>query len=215
MTDSFGELRWFFVIRWMFMLGAVCFLSGCHRPPQPVEWTAQEVALAEEDEGDALFEACLEALRAHGFKIDRVDRRAGLITTFPVTSQQFFEFWRHDVDTAYDLMEASLDTVRRRVEVRLLGETDPLHKKLVVTVFREKFSTPDRQYNTSAAAFRVFGRSLPATTGEPIVPERDNLWLPAGRDGVLERRLIDQITECLFARVAGAPEASPAPAVEG
>ena len=185
--------------RWTLSVLALCALHGCQRPARPVQLTVQDITLSSEGEYDALFEACLDTLRAQRFKLDRVDARAGIITTFPITSQQAFEFWRKDVHTAYDLMEATLLTIRRRVEIQLLREGDALPHELVVSVYRERFSTPDRQYNTSAAAFRVYSRSLPSTAGRRIVPERDNAWLPAGRDGVLERRLIDEITEHAFA----------------
>ncbi len=182
------------------MLLVICALNGCHHPAPPVELTTQEIALSNAGEYEILFDACLDTLRDHRFKLDRVDRHEGTITTFPVTSQQFFEFWRNDVYTAYDLVEASLLTIRRRVEIRLLGQGSPLHKKLVITVHRERFSTPDRQYNTSAAAFRVYSRSLPSTSGEIVVPKRDDVWLEAGRDGIAEQRLINEITERVFAR---------------
>jgi hypothetical protein len=191
----------------------VCTLNGCHAPPRPVELTAQDITLTDTDDYDVLFETCLEVLRVHGYKLDRVDQRAGLITTFPITSQQFFEFWRDDVETAYDVMEASLLTIRRRAEIQVLGEAEGSDHRLVVSVYREKLSTPDRQYNSSAAAFRVFSRTLPSTAGKTIVPERDDVWLPAGRDGLLERRLIREITGRAFAREWRAPVETTEPAV--
>ena len=196
---------------------SICALSGCHQPVPPVELTVQDITLADEDERDALFEACLDTLRDHRFKLDRVDRRAGIITTFPVTSQQAFEFWRNDVDTAYDVMEATLSTIRRRADIRLLGDADQRHTRLVVAVYRERFSTPDRQYNTSAAALRVFSRSLPSTAGREIIPARDDVWFQAGRDGALERRLLREIAGrfCTGARPScgeTSEPAAPAPA---
>jgi len=190
----------------MLMLLAASVLSGCHQPLRPLEPTSQDIALTGEGEYEALLDTCLDVLRDYRFKLDRVDRRLGVITTLPTTSQQVFEFWRDDVNTTYDLMEATLLTIRRRVEIQLHGEGDPSRRTLVVNVYREKFSTPDRQYNTSSAAFRVFSRTLPSTEGETIVPERDNVWFPAGRDGMLERRLIEEITGRLY---VGGPD-SPA-----
>jgi hypothetical protein len=194
-------------------------LPGCHRPPAPVELTEYAVTLAGADEYDALFDVCLDALREQGFQPDRLDRRQGVITTFPITSQQYFEFWRRDVATAYDLMEASLATIRRRVEIRFDGGAEAPDQKLVVTVQRERLSTPDRQYNSSAAAYRVFGRVLPSTTGKTIVPARDDVWVPLGRDEALERRLLDAITAKTFAGTwrsspASEPAAADAPNLE-
>ena len=64
----------------------------------------------------------------------------------------------------------------------------------MVKVLRERFSTPDRQYNSSGAAFLVYSQSLPATTGKPVVPSRDEYWIDDGRDGEMEERLMREIT---------------------
>ena len=190
--------------RTMFLLAMVA-LAGCHQSAPPFELTAQEFSLSGPDDRDAIFEACLEVLRVHRFKLDRVDRLGGVVSTFPVTSQSFFEFWRNDVTTHYDRTEATLRTVRRRVEIRLTDAADRQHKKLIVTVHRERFSTPDRQYNSAAAAFRVFSSGLPSTAGTTIVPARDNVWIPAGRDGAFEQKLLREITARMFTGNAGQP----------
>ena len=96
-------------------LVAMAALCGCHRAEPPVELTSQNLEFADKQEYEAFFEQCVDVLRRYGFELDRVDKLAGVITTFPETSEHFFEFWRRDVDTSYDWLESSLTTIRRRV----------------------------------------------------------------------------------------------------
>ena len=175
------------------ILLAVFAVTGCHRAVRPTEPAVQRVHLVEEADMDRLWEAALHVLRDHRFPLDRVDRRSGSITTLPVTSQAFFEFWRHDVDTAYDLMEATLRTVRRSARVQVDRWEDAAEAELTVTVRQETFATPERQYNSSASSLRIFGDSLPGVRGERRLTREDDYWIDVGRDGAMERRLLEHI----------------------
>lgn len=101
---------------------ALLVLAGCQRPIPPTEPTQARLVLADEAESDRAWEACQAVLRDYRFRLDRVDRRAGIITTLPETSQSFFEFWRHDVDTPFDFAEATLRTVRRTAVVEWVAD---------------------------------------------------------------------------------------------
>ncbi|MHC4063695.1 MAG: hypothetical protein ACYSUQ_04535 [Planctomycetota bacterium] len=181
-------------MRRVLAIGAVAlFAAGCHRPLQPGEPTAQQAYVADEAGFDRLWASCQEVLRRHRFRLDRVDRRSGTITTLPETSQSFFEFWRHDVDTAFDLMEATMRTVRRKATVQVDREAADPTTRVAVTVQRETFATPERQFNSSAAALRVFGEELPGVSGEPYLSRADDYWIDDGRDGAMEQRMLDRI----------------------
>ena len=132
-------------------------------------------------------------LRRHRFELARVDRRGGVITTYPVTSQSIFEFWRHDVDTSFDLMESTLRAVRRQATVQISSDPDEPASRLEVTVRRSTLASPERQYNGSSSALRVFGEELPGVRGEPDLSRKDNYWIDDGRDGAMERRLLERI----------------------
>ncbi len=168
-------------------------LAGCHRPAQPTEVTVRQVYLADTGGYDRVWESCQEVLRRHRFELDRVDRRGGVITTHPVTSQSFFEFWRHDVDTAFDLMESTLRAVRRQAIVRITSDPDDAVSRLEVTVRRSTLASPERQFNGSSSALRVFGEGLPGVRGEPYMSRKDNYWIDDGRDAAMERRLLERI----------------------
>ncbi|MCP4594419.1 MAG: hypothetical protein GY842_27120 [bacterium] len=172
-------------------------LGGCHAPDRSVELSDQHFEVRGPEEYDALFDACLDSLRDRDFRIDRADRCGGVITTFPNTGQHFFEFWRRDVETNSDALEATMLTIRRRVKIQLQGDPQSTQRQLAVGVYREKYATPDRQYNSSASALRVFSRTLPSTSGKRL-DASDDSWVPHGRDAVLEKCLTEEIA----ARVA-------------
>src|SRR5438034_1482151 len=109
-------------------------LAGCqiHQPPnapttrpslattQPSYWLSLPATSAvEAKDFDQLWNACEDSARHFGFILDRLDRRAGLITTQPLVSKQFFEFWRPDVVTGDDLADSSIATYRRTLRFQL------------------------------------------------------------------------------------------------
>ena len=158
--------------------------------------TAETYVLADDEQLDALWESCQEVLRRNRFRLDRVDRRAGVISTYPVTSQQFFEFWRQDVATFHDLMAASVNAIRRRVTVQVDREESGAGAyRVSVVVAKEQLSARERQFNNSAAALRVFDNELPGEAGERVLTRSSDCWVALGRDGAMERRLLRQIAQ--------------------
>ncbi len=192
------------------VIGLLCAaLCGCQQPPKPFEPTWERVETGDLDAYDRLCTAAASTLRRHGFRLDRLDRRAGVITTSPQTSQHFFEFWRRDVDSAYDWFDATINPMRRRVELTIGGKVEGRRSKVQgptfdlrpsafdlvirVTVHKERLSAPDRQFNDAGAAYQFFGFSLPSTTGQPVITPADERWVPQGRDGAMERYLLREI----------------------
>ncbi len=141
-----------------------------------------------------VWEAVQSTLRGHGMRLDRVDRRAGVITTMPEMSQHFFEIWRKDVATRGDFWEATINPIRRWVEIRVTGDQAQGWDRLAVVVHKQRLSSPDRQFNSTGAAYQYFGNSLPSTTGLARVTAEHTHWLDLGRDGAMEGYLLDQIS---------------------
>ena len=170
--------------------------TGCLGPRRDNYQSSQPVMIAvSSPEADGLWAAVQDTLRTHRFRLDRVDRRAGIITTLPETSQHFFEVWRHDVDTRTDFWEATLNPLRRWVEVTLAGGDDSTWTKLAVAVHKERFSAPDRQFNSSGSVYEYFGDELPSTGGSARLTLEDDLWYDQGRDPAMEEYLLDLILE--------------------
>lgn len=142
---------------------------------------------------DHWWTATQEALHAERLQIDRLDRRAGVITTLPEGSQHFFEFWRHDVATMGDFWEATANPMRRWVEIRYTPEEGESWREISVIVHKERLSSPDRQFNSTGAAYQYFGTTLPSTTGAARVSREQDRWVDMGRDPAMEQFLLDRI----------------------
>lgn len=168
--------------------------TGCLGPRRADYQTSQPISVEDSSQrADALWTAALDTLRAQGLRLDRVDRRAGVITTLPESSQHFFEFWRHDVDTAPDFWEATVNPLRRRVDVNIVRGENGRWTKLAVIVSKQRFSSPDRQFNRTGEAYQYFGNRLPSTTGLARVTSEHDEWLDLGRDPAMEEYLLRAI----------------------
>jgi len=170
--------------------------TGCGGPRQADYVSTRQLTVSDgSGEADRLWDAIQETLRRHRFRLDRVDRRAGVVTTMPMMSQHFFELWRKDVATRQDFWEATLNPIRRRVEVSLTrGENDG-GDQLAVVVKKERLSSPDRQFNSTGAVYQYFGDSLPSTTGLIRITTEHDRWLDLGRDAAMEDYLLGRILQ--------------------
>ncbi len=140
---------------------------------------------------DALWKACERALWSRHFRIDRRDYRAGLITTYPLISKQFFEVWRTDALGVGDVAESSINTVRRTVRVEIQHDASTGVYTATPRVEIERYSTAGRRL-TSAATYRsAFRRSEARGTRESdagiTIPGR--YWYSLGNDERLEAAL--------------------------
>lgn len=100
--------------------------GGCanHRLPVSAQGQGKEKLTLSQRSFDASWQASLEVLRGYHFRIDRTDPRAGVITTRPMLARHWFEFWRRDAACVYDLAEGTLQSVYRRVIVRIRPTPD-------------------------------------------------------------------------------------------
>lgn len=167
---------------------------------------------AQSPSGEVLWEGIKDTLRGDHFTLDQVDRRGGVITTRPELSRHFFEFWRRDARTFSDKLEASINPIRRWIEVRFDASGETGETALAVVVHKQRLSSPDRMFNSSGAAYQFFSETLPSTTGAPRVTAADERWLDLGRDAALEDYFLRKFEK--LASAAGAPAAAQAPPAE-
>ncbi|MCB9854974.1 MAG: hypothetical protein H6818_04745 [Phycisphaerales bacterium] len=160
---------------------------GCQQPARPTEPTLSD--LAPDQTPDDIWDRTLSVLKEHGFVPDSQDRANGRITTLPTTSKQWHEPWRKDVDDKYDVMMASLHTIRRSAIVQFLRESN--RWRVDVTVRIEQLSEPEPQMTTASSVLHGFTGSLPDSQGRRTGSMRR--WRDMGRDGAMESRLIREI----------------------
>ena len=169
-------------------------LAGCLPSRRGEYHVAQAVSVDEpSDEADRFWLTIQDTLRRHDFTLDRVDRPSGVISTLPEGSQHYFEFWRRDVNTREDFWEATLNPLRRRAEVTVTRSDDGRWSEVSVAVYKQRLSAPDRQFNSTGAAYQYFGESLPSTTGAASVTAAQDRWIDQGRDPAMEELLLHEI----------------------
>jgi hypothetical protein len=207
MNTTFGAIGRLLVIS---LAGLI--LAGC-RAPGPT--TSQvDVQLGDEDAYRQFWLHAIRSVRHFGYDLDRADPAAGVITSHPLTSKQWFEFWRNDTLAADQVLEASLQTVRR--QIRLTVQPTPNKEEYLVNavVNVERQDRSERQVTTPANVMQAFNpkSSLGAAGTSGIV------WVDLGRDPVLEAALLKQVAQWPGARVVATESAGPAatqPAEEG
>lgn len=171
---------------------------------QPNYWLSQPAAAtASAGKFQMLWAACEDAARDYFFQLDRSDWRSGVLTTRPMVSSQFFEPWRRELQSAHDVAESSLATVRRTIRFEISGNEESgftASPKVLV----ERQALAERRL-TSVVMYRsVFGGRVGSGTRESdqgiSLPQR--YWYPIGRDEKFERVLAEAV-ERRVKRLAG------------
>ena len=172
----------------LILLVALAVLAGC--APQ---YTTPVVDMRPKTEAQLSFEAywraSLEVLRKHNFKINLQDRRRGLITTEPLVAKQFFEFWRRDAATTYDLAEGSLQTVYIVATISLTrpDEAAPDYV-LAVTVDRIRSDKIERRWAGPACSDKARSDAK-KTGGDREYENRKGSMVGLGEDDALALQL--------------------------
>ncbi|RME41707.1 MAG: hypothetical protein D6788_00645, partial [Planctomycetota bacterium] len=170
--------------------------TGCLGPRRDHYVTERSVSLAKDSpDADRLWEAALATLRRLHYRLDRVDRGRGIITTLPETSQHFFEVWRHDVDTAPDFWEATLNPIRRTIRVVLEEKGEGAWGTLRVEVTKQRLIGPDRPLNSTGSVYLLFGTDFASSKGRTRRSAEQETWIDAGRDPAMEAYVLRRILE--------------------
>jgi hypothetical protein len=140
------------------MASIVAVAAGCVQYTTPPLTTEPEKELtASEKNFQVLWLASQDVLRKYNFVIDRHDRRAGIMTTKPLTGQQFFEPWRKDAATQWDLWDGSIKTVHRSVTVHIQAKGPQAQwYEPVVEVTVSKPNAPRQQLRSAGEAYGMF-----------------------------------------------------------
>jgi hypothetical protein len=170
---------------------------------------------------NAVWDASVSVLWEYRFTLDRQDRRAGVMTTLPLTSRYGFEFWRDDEVTLEDQLEGLTQTMYRQVIITIApvakepATTQPAEgpasqpaersytAQVQVRLFRSDRPTSDVQ--STADAYRMFTRPRSVTMSDTeIRPGKEWIVDDLGRDQGLER----VISQKIAAKAAVVPPAA-------
>jgi hypothetical protein len=194
-----GMIRVMKIALYTLCIGLAMLAVGCQRPTWDIA-TSTPVLTVNKDAFDVGWDETLDVLRDHNFEPDRQDVRAGIITTHPTVSSQFFEFWRADAQGFYPWLESSLHTLRRWAEVRFVPADGSFTIEVIVHV--ERKSQPERQVSTSTGALQIFRENLPTYTGEKVSDKEAVHWVDLGTDRRLGKYLLEKICRRLPAQSA-------------
>jgi len=205
-------------------------LAGCLNYSKPA--AAPPELTAAQQNFEAAWGAAKRVLGEYGFRLNRTDRRAGIISTRPLLGQHYVEFWRKDASSATDLAESTIQTIYRTATVRIGPAADqPGQYEAAVTIAVSRSDLPTMQVSSTSEAYSLFtmtgGRSSWLTdfgrtqeqaasaagasqAGEESTTRRisprpaGSPWLvQLGRDKALEMRIAAEISAAAARRLAG------------
>jgi len=188
---------------------------------QPTYWLSQPpAAQVAGNDFDTVWQACKTTARDYLFALDRTDYRAGLITTVPLVSRQWFEPWRPDTGSVKQVFANSLGAIRRtlRFEVdRNLDQTYTITPKVLVEreAILERRVTDVSEYRLafSGPGVRIVPREAVHLDPDTYQDVPIKYWYPIGRDTEMERQVARRLERKLQQpQLAGRSEsAAPAP----
>ncbi len=141
------------------------------------------------------------------FKIVREDRvrivggvlSEGRIETSATVGATILEPWRRDSTAGFERLHSTLQTIRRRAQVRVVPAADGYSVEVVVFKELEDVSRPEHA-TVGQSTSRHDGslvRDDPTPDAGPVTLG----WIPLGRDVTLEQRMLDEI----YGRLAVSP----------
>ena len=183
--------------RSMNILLTLTLIVGC-TSSKPLEYESKSLpAPVPSSNFDQIWDASLASVRDYHFEIDRQDRRAGVITTKPMISSQFFEPWRNELKTADAVAESSLSTVRRTVTINITETSGQYSATPSVRV--ERLSRRGRRV-TNTAQFTSAFRATPERGSMELdrgIDLPSQYWYDIGSDFALASDVSDQIARRL------------------
>jgi hypothetical protein len=187
------------------LVASVLFLLGCGGPnasATPVQMVCADTVT----KGDVVQAAEYVLTRMH-FPIEKLDAGQGIVRTRPLRGAQFFEFWRSDNVGAYDYAEASLQSIRRSVELRVKpedggqktqdGSDARLCAECIVSV--QRLRLPGSEVTGVSAAYGIYAGNTPTLQRIEVGQQqrRDMAWIDLGQDRALAARILDRIEKRL------------------
>jgi hypothetical protein len=202
--------------RVLMLLVAGCCTGGCafwQSPPAAPTVLLTNPLQLPPVEGEFLWEQLTDTLDdyfdiAHEQRVQMVGNvlMEGRMETYPVTGATIAEQWRKDSTPGFERWLATLQSIRRRAEVRVIPVQAGYLVQVHVLKELEELNQPEN--STVAAAVRHDGtlirpsdptRSGPLTLG----------WIPIGRDVSLEQEILGQLQARLVELGDYPPEIQP------
>ena len=173
-------------------LGLFVLIGGCFSPtttPQPTETPSYQVKLSKTQ----TLHLARNVLLAYHFRIMKEDASAGTLRTHPLSGAQFFEFWRRDGRGSFNVLESSLHTMQRTVEITLREQAPGTAFTCVVRA--ERLSVPGHGIESDSQAYRMLSDSSRSLQKLKLTPyqQRNMEWIDLGLDWGLSEHIAAEI----------------------
>lgn len=196
-------------------------LTGCHAHHPPLALQNPPIGAGSMKIGppqNPLFVAGLDQEFIHNqvvdtiddyFKIQREERvrdaggvlTEGRVETFPQIGATLLEPWRHDSTAGFEKVHATLQSIRRRALVRIIPADGG--NLLDVAVYKELEDVAYPEHATVGGATMRYDSSLVRDQGNQRLAPGSLGWIPQGRDGSLEQRILGELRGRLNVGSAG------------
>jgi hypothetical protein len=138
----------------------------------------------------------------------------GRLETFPEPGATLFEPWLADSVGLYERTESTLQSIRRRAQVRVTPAQGGYW--VDVAVFKELEDAVQPYMSTAGAATMSYDGSLVRVVNPIGEQEVNRGWIPYGRDDKLEQRILGHVQDRFAGygfpfRIGAKPPAAPAP----
>ena len=161
-------------------------------------WNKPNVTSVTTPNFDKLWQACVDTLVFDQFELNEQDRRFGALTTYPMISKQFFEFWRSDAGDLHEIAQDSLQTIRRTVHIYFARNPDGQFVAYP-KVLMEQLSHPERRITAQAQFSQAFASTyeMPNRTTDQGATVPNRYWYSIGRDNAMEKQLARAVEQRL------------------
>jgi hypothetical protein len=115
----------------------------------------------------------------------------GRLDTYWEVGSTVFEPWRHDSADPYEKLESTLQSIRRRAQIRVIPGTTGY--QIDVAVFKELEDVSRPAHASAGSATFRHDSSLTRVVNPLGEQEINQGWVPLGRDRALEQRILAQL----------------------
>lgn len=174
---------------------AACMIAlsmGCVVSPTSPLRGANAVQISA-DQRDPVWERAVSVLNRNHFQIARESKLEGLIETEYRAGANLLEPWHPDSIGHRSRLESTLQSIRRRVTV-IMQSTAPGLMLVSVRVDKEIEDLPGLAATYEGGATFSENQPLDRDLTQVIGQSGPSRWLPLGRDALLERQLLREIS---------------------
>ena len=139
------------------------------------------------------WERCVDVLHQYKLRIARENRAAGTIETEYKVGSGLLEPWHHDSAGVTERLESTLQSIRRRVIVRMLPDDNGSGLLVGVEAFKEREDLAGpAATNPGGATFNEYPNGF-NDLNQAVGAAGESGWFPLGRDLALEADLLQSL----------------------